>query len=65
MLDTIKHITDDNFFQDDSAIQLLQRCRQHLSEKLDFRVSPVCQVVQKRKLFELTCGKASFDCLLW
>jgi len=26
---------------------------QYLSEKCDFRISPFCQVVQKKKLFEV------------
>jgi len=63
-VNTIKHITDDNFFlQEDSAlvhcacntVQVLQRSRliQHLSEKCNFYGSPFCQVVQKHKLFEV------------
>jgi len=62
-VDAIKHITDDNFFQEHSTlvycacntVQLLQRSQliQHFSEKCDFRVSPFCQVVQKHTLFEV------------
>ena len=55
MLDAIKHITDDDdfFFQEDSA-QVHCVCNTiQLSEKCDFRVSPIWQVVQKHKLFEV------------
>jgi len=54
MLDTIKHITDDNFF---SFRKIAHRCivcnTIQLSEICDFRVSPFCQVVQKHKLFDV------------
>jgi len=49
MLDAIKHITDDNFFQKDVA-QVHCVCNT-IQLKCDFRVSPFCQVVQK--LFEV------------
>jgi len=53
MLDAIKHITDDNFFQEDST-QVHCVCNTiQLSEMCDFRVSAFCQVVQKHKLFEV------------
>jgi len=54
MLDAIKHITDGNyFFQEDSA-QVHCMCNTiQLSEICDFRDSAFCQVVQKRKLFEV------------
>jgi len=54
MLNAIKHITDDNFlFQEDSAPVDCAYNTVQLSEKCAFRVSPFCQVVQKRKLFEV------------
>ena len=51
MLDSIKHIIDDNvFFQEDSA-QVHCVCNTiHFSEICDFRVSAFCQLVQKHKL---------------
>jgi len=53
MLDAIKHITVDFFFQEDSA-QMHCACNTvQLSAKCDFRVSPFCQVVQKHKVFEV------------
>jgi len=53
MLDAIKHITDDNQFQEDYA-QVHCVCNtMQLSEICDFRVSAFCQVVQKHKLFEV------------
>jgi len=65
MLDASRHITDDNFFQEDSAqVQCVCNTVQ-LSEICDFRVSAFCQVVQKQKLFEVDWhSKTSFDCLL-
>ena len=54
MLDAIKHITDDNFFfQEDSSQVHCVRNTIQLSEICDFSVSAFCQVVQKRKLFEV------------
>ena len=66
MLNAIKHITDDNFC---SFRKIAHRCTVcvtiQLSEICDFRVSAICQVVQKHKVFEVTWYKASFDCLLY
>ena len=53
MLDAIKHITDDNFFPEDSA-QVHCVCNTiQLSEICDFCVSTFWQVVQKHKLLEV------------
>jgi len=59
-VDTIKHITDDNFsFRktahcvQHSPTAACSQLMQHLSDKRDYRVSPFCQVVQKHKLFEV------------
>jgi len=48
----IKHITDNFFFQEDSA-QVHCVCNNPTGWKCDFRVSPFSQVVQKHKLFEV------------
>jgi len=54
MLDAIKHITDDNFSFRKIAYRCIVCVTQKMSEILcDFRVSAFCQVVQKRKLFEV------------
>jgi len=53
MLDTIKHITGDNFlFQEDSA-QVHCMCNNPVEWNCDFRVSPFCQVVLRHKVFEV------------
>jgi len=52
MLDTIKLITDDNFFFQEDSAQVHCACNTvHLSKKCDFRVSSFCQILQKHKLF--------------
>jgi len=54
MLDTIKQITDDNFFFQEDSAQVHSVCNAiQLSEICDFRVSAFCQVMQKHKLFEV------------
>ena len=54
MLDSIKHITDDNFFFQEDSAQVHCVCNTiQLSEICDLRVSPFCQAVQKHKLLEV------------
>jgi len=52
MIDTMKHIADDNFFFQEDSAQVHCMCNTiQLSEMCAFRVSAFCQVVQKHKLF--------------
>jgi len=53
-VDTIKNISDDNFFFQEGSAQVHCACNTvQLSQKCEFHVSPFCQVVQKHKLFEV------------
>ena len=64
MLDSIKHIIDDNVFFQEDSVQVHCVCNTiQLSEICDFRVFAFCQVVQKHKLFEV-CDETQSSPLL-
>ena len=65
MLDSIKHITYDNFFfQEDSALVHCACNTAQLGEKCDFRVSRFASLCRSTSYLRWH-SKASFDCLLY